>query len=152
MQKIQPHMTALKEKHKNNPQQMNQEVLKLYKTHKVNPLGGCLPMLLQIPIFYALYTVLVNSVELRGAPFYFWLQDLSLKDPYYILPILMGLTMLIQQKMTPTPDPQQAKIMMILPIVFTFMFISLPSGVVLYWTFQNILSIAQQFHINRQPA
>ena len=150
MQKLQPQMTVLRERHKNNPQQLNQEVLKLYKTQKVNPLGGCLPMILQIPIFYALYMLLVNAVELRGEPFYFWIKDLSVKDPYYIVPVVMGITMFIQQKMTPTPDPSQAKIMLILPVVFTFMFINLPAGVVLYWTFQNILSIAQQFSINKQ--
>lgn len=150
MQKLQPHMSALKEKYKNNPQQLNQEVLKLYKGHKVNPLGGCLPMILQIPIFYALYMILVNAVELKDAPFYFWIRDLSVKDPYYVLPILMGITMLIQQKMTPTADPNQAKMMMILPIVFTFMFINLPAGVVFYWVVQNILSIIQQFYINKQ--
>lgn len=150
MQKLQPHMSALKEKYKNNSQQLNQEVLKLYKGHKVNPLGGCLPMILQIPIFYALYMILVNAVELKDAPFYFWIRDLSVKDPYYVLPILMGITMLIQQKMTPTADPNQAKMMMILPIVFTFMFINLPAGVVFYWVVQNILSIIQQFYINKQ--
>lgn len=153
MQAITPKVNEIKEKFKNDPQRMNREVMDLYKKHKVNPLGGCLPMILQIPVFIALYNVLMYAIELRGAPFYFWIKDLSLKDPYYILPIVMGVSMVIQQKMTPTSvDPMQSKMMMLLPIVFTFMFLSLPSGLVLYWTVNNILSIAQQFYVNKKTA
>jgi YidC/Oxa1 family membrane protein insertase len=150
MQKIQPKMNALKEKHKNDRDAMNQAVMELYKTHKVNPLGGCLPMLIQIPVFFALYKALMYSIELRQAPFFFWIQDLSAKDPYYVTPIIMGATMFIQQKMTPTTmDPVQAKVMLSLPIVFTFMFLNFPSGLVLYWLVNNILTIAQQAYINK---
>jgi len=118
----------------------------LYKEQGVNPMGGCLPMVLQIPVFIAFYNVLLNSVELMGAPFFWWMKDLSQKDPYYITPILMGVTMLLQQKMTPTAgDPRQAQIMMIMPVVFTFMFMSFPVGLVIYWTVNNILTIAQQY-------
>lgn len=152
MQAVAPQIEALKQRYKNNPQQLNQETLKLYRENKVNPLGGCLPMILQIPIFFGLYSVLINAAELQGAPFAFWIKDLSKMDTYYVLPILMGITMFIQQKMTPSTDPNQAKIMLIMPVIFTFMFVSLPSGVVLYWTVQNILSIAQQYWIQKTPA
>ncbi|HLG30507.1 MAG TPA: membrane protein insertase YidC, partial [Candidatus Brocadiales bacterium] len=122
----------------------------LYKRYNINPLGGCLPMVLQIPVFITLYNVLSTSIELRHAPFAFWLQDLSSKDPYYVTPILMGATMLIQQKMTPsTMDPAQANMMLIMPVVFTFMFLSFPSGLVIYWLVNNILSIAQQYYIQK---
>ena len=151
MQELQPHITSLRERHKNDMQKMNEEMMKLYKEKKVNPLGGCLPLLLQIPIFFALYSILINAIELKGASFMFWIKDLASPDPYYVLTILMGLTMFIQQKMTPVTDPKQAKIMLILPIVFTFMFAGLPSGVLLYWVVQNILSIVQQYMIISMP-
>ncbi|MBF0338092.1 MAG: membrane protein insertase YidC [Nitrospirae bacterium] len=152
LQKVQPLMNDIRERNKKDPQKMQREIMELYKKHKVNPMGGCLPILIQIPVFFALYKVLLVAIELRGAPFMFWLHDLSSKDPYYILPIIMGITMLIQQKMTPTSmDPMQNKIMMFMPIVFTFMFLSFPSGLVLYWLVSNILSIIQQFYINKTP-
>ncbi len=150
MQKLQPKMQELKEKFKDDKDGLNRSVMELYKTHKVNPLGGCLPMIVQIPVFFGLYKALMFSVELRHAPFYFWLQDLSAKDPYYITPIIMGATMFIQQKMTPTNmDPMQAKMMLALPVVFTAMFLNFPSGLVLYWLVNNILTIAQQMYINK---
>lgn len=150
MQKLQPLMEKIKEKYKDDRNAMNQEVMKLYQEHRVNPLGGCLPMVIQIPVFFALYKALMFSIELRHAPFYFWITDLSAKDPYYITPIIMGATMFIQQKMTPTSmDPTQAKIMLMLPVIFTFMFLNFPSGLVIYWLVNNILSIAQQYYINR---
>ena len=150
MQKLQPKMTELKEKHKNDRDAMNRAMMELYKTHKVNPMGGCLPMLVQIPVFFALYKALMFSIELRHAPFAFWITDLSAKDPYYITPVIMGVTMFIQQKMTPSNmDPVQAKMMLALPVVFTFMFLNFPSGLVLYWLVNNILTIAQQYYINK---
>ncbi|MBI5682026.1 MAG: membrane protein insertase YidC [Deltaproteobacteria bacterium] len=150
MQKLQPQMAAVREKYKNDKEKMNRELMELYKRNKVNPLGGCLPIVLQIPVFIALYNVLSASIEMRHMPFMFWIHDLSAKDPYYVTPILMGATMLWQQKMTPsTMDPQQAKIMLIMPVVFTFMFLSFPSGLVLYWLVNNVLSIAQQYHIQK---
>lgn len=130
---------------------MQKELMELYKKHKVNPMGGCLPILLQLPVFFALYKVLLIAIEIRGAPFMLWITDLSAKDPYYILPVVMGITMVIQQRMTPsTMDPKQQKIMMFLPIVFTFMFLTFASGLVLYWLVNNILSIIQQFYINKK--
>jgi len=153
LQDIQPKMAEIREKYKNDPQRMQKELMELYKKHKVNPMGGCLPMLLQIPVFFALYKVLLIAIELRNAPFMLWIKDLSVKDPYYILPIIMGATMVIQQKMTPsTMDPTQQKIMMIMPIVFTFMFLTFPSGLVLYWLVNNVLSIAQQWYMNKKLA
>lgn len=149
MQKLQPEMVKLKEKHKEDKEALNKEIMDLYKRHKVNPLGGCLPLLLQMPIFFALFTTLRSDIELRGAGFIFWLQDLSTKDPYFILPILMGVTMIIQQRMTPSPDPNQAKIGMFMSIFMTFMFINFPSGLVLYWLTQNILTIGEQILIDR---
>jgi len=123
----------------------------LYKKEKVNPLGGCLPILVQIPVFIALYWVLVESVQLRQAPFMLWIQDMSIPDPYYVLPLIMGVTMFVQQKLSPAPpDPIQAKVMMALPIVFTFMFLWFPAGLVLYWVVNNILSIAQQWMITKR--
>jgi len=128
---------------------MNKAVMELYRTHKVNPLGGCLPMIVQIPVFFALYKALMFSIELRHAPFMLWITDLSAKDPYYVTPVIMGVTMFIQQKMTPsTMDPIQAKMMLALPVVFTFMFLNFPSGLVIYWLVNNILTIAQQSDIN----
>ncbi|CAH2032714.1 membrane protein insertase YidC [Trichlorobacter ammonificans] len=150
MSKIQPKMVALKEKYKNDKEAMNRAVMELYREHKVNPLGGCLPMLVQIPVFFALYKALMFSIELRHAPFMLWITDLSDKDPYYITPILMGATMFIQQKMTPSNmDEMQQKIMLALPVVFTFMFLTFPSGLVLYWLINNILTIGQQMYINK---
>ncbi len=153
MQDIQPKMAELKEKYKNDPQKMQKELMAMYKKHKVNPLGGCLPMLLQVPVFFALYTILSIAIELRGAPFMLWVTDLSVKDPYYILPIVMGITMVVQQKMTPTSmDPKQAKIMMFMPVIFTFLFLNFASGLVLYWLVNNVLSIIQQFFVNKKLA
>ena len=150
MQKIQPKMAALKEKYKDDRDAMNKAVMELYREHKVNPLGGCLPMVVQIPVFFALYKALMFSIELRHAPFYLWVTDLSDKDPYYVTPIIMGITMFIQQKMTPSQmDPIQQKMMLALPVVFTFMFLSFPSGLVLYWLVNNVLTIGQQMYINK---
>lgn len=161
MQKIQPMMAALKEKHKDDRDAMNKAVMELYRDHKVNPLGGCLPMVVQIPVFFALYKALMFSIELRHAPFFFWITDLSGPDnlfgqllglPFVIgpLPLVMGATMFIQQKMTPSNmDPMQAKMMLALPFVFTIMFLSFPSGLVLYWLLNNILTIGQQMYINK---
>lgn len=151
MQKLQPEMLRIKEKYKNDRERLNRETMELYKTNRVNPLGGCLPMLVQIPVFFALYKVLLDAIELRHAPFALWLTDLSAKDPYYITPIIMGATMFIQQKMTPTNmDPMQAKMFMIMPVVFTFLFLNFPSGLVIYWLVNNVLTIAQQYFINRK--
>jgi len=151
LQAVQPHMAALKEKYKKDPQKLQKETMELYKKHKVNPVGGCLPMLIQLPVFFALYKILLIAIEIRGAPFILWIQDLSEKDPYYVLPIAMGLSMVLQQKMTPSGmDPKQAKIMMLMPIVFTFMFLTFPSGLVLYWVISNLLSIIQQYFVNKK--
>lgn len=150
MQKIQPEMTKLREKYKDDRDTMNKEVMALYREHKVNPMGGCLPMIVQIPVFFALYKALMFSIELRHAPFYLWVTDLADKDPYYVTPVIMGVTMFIQQKMTPSQmDPMQQKIMLALPVVFTFMFLSFPSGLVLYWLVNNVLTIGQQMYINK---
>lgn len=150
MGKLQPKMAALKEKYKNDKDAMNRAVMELYRDHKVNPLGGCLPMVVQIPVFFALYKALMFSIELRHAPFMFWITDLSDKDPYYVTPVIMGITMFIQQKMTPSNmDEMQQKIMLGLPVIFTFMFLSFPSGLVLYWLINNILTIGQQAYINK---
>lgn len=153
IQDIQPKMNEIREKYKKDPKRMNQELMALYKKHKVNPFGGCLPVLLQIPIFFALFKILSISIELRHAPFVLWITDLSLKDPYFVLPIIMGATMVLQQKMTPsTMDPRQQKLMMLLPVVFTFLFLTFPSGLVLYWLMNNILGIAQQYYMNKKAA
>jgi YidC/Oxa1 family membrane protein insertase len=153
MQKLQPKLAQLREKYKNDKTKIGQETMALYKTHKVNPLGGCLPMVIQIPVFFGLYKTLMYAIELRHAPFFWWIQDLSEKDPYYITPIIMGSTMFIQQKMTPPMgDPMQQKIMLIMPVAFTFLFLSFPSGLVIYWLFQNVLSIGQQYYINKRPS
>ncbi|TAN63306.1 membrane protein insertase YidC [bacterium] len=150
MQKIQPQMAALKEKYKNDKEKQNREMMDLYKRHKINPLSGCLPMVLQIPVFIALYEVLYVAIELRHTPLFLWITDLSAKDPYYVTPVIMGVTMFIQQKMTPTTiDPTQAKMMLLMPVIFTFMFLSFPSGLVIYWLINNVLSIAQQYYIQR---
>ena len=151
LQDLQPKMNEIKEKYKKDPQKMQKEMMELYKKHKVNPMGGCLPMVAQIPVFFALYKVLLISIELRGAPFMLWITDLSAKDPYYILPVIMGATMFIQQKMTPSSmDPKQQKLMLLMPVIFTFMFMNFASGLVLYWLVNNLLSIVQQIFINRK--
>jgi YidC/Oxa1 family membrane protein insertase len=163
MQKLQPKVAKLKEKYKGDPQKMNQEMMALYKTYKVNPVGGCLPLIMQIPFFFALYKVLLMSIELRHAPFMLWINDLAAPDRLWVgfdipflhgipvLTLLMGASMYLQQKMTPTTaDPTQAKIMQMLPIIFTFMFLNFASGLVLYWFVNNLLSILQQQLINRQ--
>ena len=163
LQELQPKMTEIREKYKKDPQKMQQEMSELYKKNKVNPVGGCLPMLLQIPVFFALYKVLLVSIELRGAPFLLWITDLSAPDALFghiagfslggPLPYLMGITMVLQQKMTPsTMDPKQAKLMMLMPVIFTFMFLNFASGLVLYWLVNNILGIIQQFFVNRKLA
>ena len=151
MRKLTPRLQSLKERYGDDKQKLNQAMMELYKKEKINPLGGCLPILVQIPVFIALYWVLLESVELRQAPFMLWIQDMSSPDPYFILPLLMGASMLIQQKLNPAPlDPIQAKVMMVLPIVFTVFFAFFPSGLVLYWVVNNILSIAQQWVITRR--
>lgn len=150
MRVLTPKLTKLKETYGDDRQRMNQEMMDLYKKEKVNPLGGCLPILVQIPVFIALYWVLLGSVEMRQAPWLGWINDLSAKDPYFILPLIMGVTMFIQTKLNPTPpDPIQAKVMLFMPIMFTGMFLFFPAGLVLYWTVNNILSIAQQWQITR---
>jgi YidC/Oxa1 family membrane protein insertase len=150
MQKLQPKLAELKEKYKNDQAKIGQETMALYKAHKVNPLSGCLPMLIQIPVFIGLYNTLLYAIELRHSPFFWWIQDLSAKDPYYITPIVMGATQFIQQKMTPTTgDPNMAKMMLIMPVVFTFIFLNFPAGLVIYWLLNNILSIGQQIYINK---
>ncbi|MXW48598.1 MAG: membrane protein insertase YidC [Gammaproteobacteria bacterium] len=151
MKKLQPRLKTLKERYGDDKQKMNQEMMQIYKKEKINPLGGCLPILIQIPVFIALYWVLLESVELRQAPFIFWLTDLSRSDPFYVLPVLMGASMFAQQFLNPTPlDAMQKNIMMALPIVFTVFFLWFPSGLVLYWLVNNILSIAQQWYITRK--
>ena len=151
MRNLQPEMARLKELYGDDRQKMSQELMGLYKKEKVNPAGGCFPMLLQMPVFLSLYWVLLESVEIRHAPWIFWIQDLSAKDPYFILPLVMGASMLLMQKMQPMPtDPMQAKVMQIMPIAFTFFFMVFPAGLVLYWTINNLLSMAQQWYVNRQ--
>lgn len=169
MKKLQPLMAEIREKHKNDKKKMNEEIMGLYKTYKINPVGGCLPMVAQIPIFFALYRMLYQAIELRHAPFFGWINDLSAPDrlfnfgfsipfmepPYGIpvLTIIMGGTMFLQQKMSPPPgDPTQAKMMMFLPLVFTFIFINFSSGLVLYWLVNNVLSISQQYYISKKSA
>ncbi len=148
MRKLQPEMKRLKDLYGDDRQKMGQEMMLLYKKHKVNPLGGCLPMVIQIPVFFALYKTLLVSIEMRHAPFFGWIHDLSVMDPYYVLPVLMGASMLVQQQLNPTPpDPMQAKIMKFLPVIFTFMFLFFPSGLVVYWLVNNILAIAQQWYV-----
>jgi len=152
MKNLAPKMKELKEKYKGDPQRLNQATMDMYKKNGANPLGGCLPMLLQIPVFFAIYRVLLNAVELQGAPWILWVQDLSRMDSYYVMPILMGASMFLQQRMTPNnfTDPMQEKIMKYLPVIFTFFFITFPSGLVLYWFVNNLFSIAQQFIVNQQ--
>jgi YidC/Oxa1 family membrane protein insertase len=151
MQKVQPEMNRLKEQFKNDKARLQQEIMLLYKRRKINPMSGCLPMLIQIPVFIALYNALQNGIEMRHAPFFLWITDLSAKDPVYITPLIMGATMVIQQKMTPTAaDPTQAKMFLLMPVMFTFLFLNFPSGLVLYWLVNNILSIAHQYYLNKQ--
>lgn len=151
MRNLQPRLLALKERYGDDKAKLNQAMMELYRTEKVNPLGGCLPIVVQIPVFIALYWVLLESVELRQAPFLLWIRDLSTNDPYFVLPILMGITMVIQQRLNPAPlDPIQQKVMMILPVVFTVFFLFFPAGLVLYWLVNNTLSILQQWVITRQ--
>ena len=151
MRKLGPEMQRLKEMYGDDRQKMSQEMMKFYQKEKINPLGGCLPIVIQMPVFIALYWMLLESVELRHAPFIFWIQDLSVKDPYFILPILMGISMFVQQMLNPTPpDPMQAKIMKMLPIIFTFFFLWFPAGLVIYWVVNNIISVAQQYYITRK--
>jgi YidC/Oxa1 family membrane protein insertase len=162
MQALQPQINSLRNKHKSDPQRLQRETMELYRQHKVNPMGGCLPMLAQVPIFYALYLALSVSVELQNATFFcfgkvfgvhLWICDLASHDPTYVLPILMGITMFVQQKMTPVAgDPRQAKMMLVMPFIFTFMFLNLPAGLVLYWTVSNILQILQQWYMDRPKA
>lgn len=151
MRAVAPKMAALKEQFADDRQKLSQGMMELYKKEKINPLGGCLPILVQMPVFLSLYWVLLESVEIRQAPFMFWLTDLSSKDPFFILPIIMGASMFVQQKLNPTPpDPMQAKVMKLLPIIFTFFFLWFPSGLVLYWVVNNLLSIGQQWYITRK--
>jgi YidC/Oxa1 family membrane protein insertase len=150
MKAITPRMQALRERFKGDPQKMNAALMELYKTEKVNPFGGCLPVVIQIPVFISLYWVLLSSVEMRGAPWILWIQDLSQQDPYFILPVLMAVSMFLQTKLNPTPpDPVQAKMMMFMPIAFSVMFFFFPAGLVLYYVVNNVLSIAQQYYITR---
>ncbi len=161
MKKLQPMLAKLREKHGDDKEKLNQEMMALYKTYKVNPAGGCLPMVVQIPVFFGLYKALLSAIELRHAPFIvhvpftdmIWLADLAAKDPYYVTPLIMGATMLLQQKMTPPPgDPTQAKVMMFMPVIFTFLFLNFPSGLVVYWLVNNVLSIAQQWWMMRKSS
>jgi len=150
MRRVQPRMMSIKDRYKDDKTKLNQAMMQIYKEEKINPLGGCFPILVQIPVFIALYWVLLESVEMRQATFILWLQDLSSPDPFYVLPLLMGITMFVQQKLNPAPmDPVQAKVMSVLPVAFTVFFAFFPSGLVLYWVVNNILSIAQQWQITR---
>jgi len=150
MKEVQPRLVAMKEQYKGEPQKLNQAMMEMYRKEKINPLGGCLPVVIQIPVFISLYWVLLSSVEMRGAPWILWIHDLSVPDPYYILPVIMAVSMFVQTKLNPTPpDPIQAKVMMYMPIVFSVMFFFFPAGLVLYWVVNNLLSIAQQWQINQ---
>jgi YidC/Oxa1 family membrane protein insertase len=150
MAAVQPELQALQKKYVDDRERLNKELIKLYKDKKVNPVGGCLPMFIQIPVFVALFNILYMTIELRQAPFMLWIKDLSVQDPYYVLPNLMGVTMFIQQKIQPTTmDPKQAQIMLILPVFLTFLFITFPAGLVLYWLTNNVLTILQQVITDR---
>ncbi|MFT6154109.1 MAG: YidC/Oxa1 family membrane protein insertase [Bermanella sp.] len=151
MRRVAPKLTALREQHGDDRQKLSSEMMGLYKKEKINPLGGCLPILVQMPVFIALYWVLMESVELRQAPFMLWIEDLSIKDPFFILPLIMGASMFVQMQLNPTPpDPMQAKVMKLMPIIFTVFFLFFPAGLVLYWVVNNLLSIAQQYYITKQ--
>jgi len=154
MQAIQPQMNALRKKYSQDPQRLQKELMKLYRENKVNPMGGCLPLLFQLPIFWALFMTLRGTIELRGEPFIWWVRDLSSKDPYYALPILMGVSMFIQQRMSTgvAKDNPQAKMMMFMPIIFTFLFMNFPSGLVLYWLVNNVLTIGEQYLITKRAS
>ncbi|WP_286337989.1 membrane protein insertase YidC [Hydrogenimonas cancrithermarum] len=151
LKELAPKIKEIQKKYKGDPQKMNAHMMELYKKHKANPLGGCLPMILQIPVFFAIYRVLLNAIELKGAPWILWIDDLSVMDPYYVLPILMGASMWLHQRVTPNnfTDPMQEKIFKWLPVIFTFFFVTFPAGLVLYWLTNNIFSVAQQLLINR---
>jgi YidC/Oxa1 family membrane protein insertase len=151
MKAITPRMQQLRERFKSDPQKMNAALMELYKTEKVNPFGGCLPVVIQIPVFISLYWVLLASVEMRGAPWILWIHDLSQRDPFFILPVLMAVSMFVQTSLNPTPpDPVQAKMMKFMPIAFSVMFFFFPAGLVLYYVVNNVLSIAQQYYITRK--
>ncbi|HLS55499.1 MAG TPA: membrane protein insertase YidC, partial [Zeimonas sp.] len=151
MKAVTPRLTQIRERYGSDRVKMNQAMMELYKTEKINPLGGCLPIVVQIPVFIALYWVLLASVEMRDAPWIGWIQDLAAPDPYFILPLVMAATMFIQVKLNPTPpDPMQAKMMMIMPLVFSVMFFFFPAGLVLYWLVNNVYSIVQQWFITTQ--
>ena len=151
MRKLQPEMTRLRELYGDDRQKLSQEMMNFYKKEKVNPMGGCLPILIQMPVFIALYWVLFESVELRHAPWILWIQDLSIKDPYFVLPVLNGISMYITTLLQPEPpDPTQAKVMKIMPVAFSFLFAFFPAGLVLYWTVNSVLSILQQWVITRR--
>jgi YidC/Oxa1 family membrane protein insertase len=165
MQKLQPQIMKLREKYKNDREKLNREMMDIYKKKGINPLGGCLPMVIQIPVFFALYKVLIGAIEFRHAPFMLWINDLASPEdlfsftvagfelPIRILPLVMGITQVLQQKMTPTTaDPMQEKMMLFMPIIFTVMFWGFPSGLVLYWLVNNVISIAQQYYINKKAA
>ncbi|MEZ7814690.1 MAG: membrane protein insertase YidC, partial [Burkholderiaceae bacterium] len=150
MKALSPRITEMRERLKDKPQQIQQEMMRIYKEEKVNPLGGCLPIMVQIPVFIALYWVLLSSVEMRNAPWVLWITDLSTKDPFFILPVIMTMTTFIQTALNPTPpDPLQAKLMWIMPMAFSVMFFFFPAGLVLYWITNNTLTILQQWHINK---
>ncbi len=151
MKQVTPKMQSIRERFKSDPQKMNQAMMELYKTEKINPLGGCLPIVVQIPVFISLYWVLLASVEMRNAPWLGWIHDLAAPDPFYILPVLMAVSMFIQTKLNPAPaDPMQAKVMMFMPILFSVMFFFFPSGLVLYWVVNNVISILQQWVITKK--
>jgi len=144
-------MLRLREQYAEDRQKLSMEMMKLYRDNKINPLGGCLPILIQMPVFLALYWGLLESVELRQAPFFGWIKDLSVMDPYFVLPLIMGVTMYLQQMLNPAPpDPTQARVMKMMPIIFTVMFLWFPAGLVVYWITNNTLSILQQWLITRQ--
>jgi YidC/Oxa1 family membrane protein insertase len=152
MRKFAPKMTQLREQFGDDRQRLGQEMMKMYKKEKLNPMGGCLPILVQMPIFIALYWVLMEAVELRQSPFIFWIEDLSIKDPYFVLPLLMGGSMFVQMQMQqqPSMDPMQARMMKFMPLIFTFMFLWFPAGLTLYWFVNNVTTICQQYIVNRQ--
>ena len=151
MRALAPEIAKLKEQFGDDRAKMSQGMMELYKREKANPLSGCFPIIIQMPVFIGLYWMLMETVELRHAPFILWIQDLSVQDPYFVLPLLMGATMFIQQMLNPTPpDPMQAKIMKMLPVVFTVFFLWFPAGLVLYWVCNNVLSISQQYVITRR--
>lgn len=152
MQQLQPQIASLKEKYKDDPRRMNEEVMRIMRENKANPVGGCLPMLLQLPVFFALYQVLAQSIELYRQPFIFWIHDLTIKDPYFVLPIIMGVAMYFQQKLTPVADPQQAKILQWMPVIFSFLMFTLPSGLTLYICISTLFGITQQYVFMRDKS